>query len=199
MKDEKVKPTFFKTPAAFRKWLEANHAAVRELWVGYYKRGSGKPSLTWPESVDQALCFGWIDGIRKSVDDTSYVIRFTPRKKSSVWSAVNIKRVEQLMADGLVHAAGLKAFQERKEHRSRIYSYEQKELALDGPLGKRLRQNRAAWTFFQAQPPWYRRTAGWWIISARKEETRLRRLEKLIACSESGEPIPALARKKKVE
>src|SRR5919205_1152453 len=119
-------PHFFKTPAAFRKWLAANHDKSKELWVGYYKKGSGKPSITWPESVDEALCFGWIDGIRKSIDDESYTIRFTPRRPRSIWSAVNVKRARELMETGRMHPAGLKAFEERVSERSGIYSYEQR-------------------------------------------------------------------------
>ncbi|MEP6637234.1 MAG: hypothetical protein ABJB97_10965 [Acidobacteriota bacterium] len=119
-----MKATFFKTPTAFRKWFEAHHPPVPELWVGYYKKDSGKPSITWPQSVDEALCFGWIDGIRKSIDDTSYTIRFSARKPRSTWSAVNIKRAQELIDQGLMRAAGLKAFQAREEKRSGIYSYE---------------------------------------------------------------------------
>jgi uncharacterized protein YdeI (YjbR/CyaY-like superfamily) len=171
---------FFKSPADFRKWLEKNHALFSEQWVGFYKKGSGRPSITWPESVDQALCFGWIDGIRKNIDDSSYKIRFTPRKRGSTWSAVNIKRVEELNKKGLMQPAGLKAFQARKEYRSGIYSYEQRSAVLPAPYEKRLKENKAAWEFFRAQPAWYRKQAFWYIVSAKKEETKLKRLARLI-------------------
>jgi uncharacterized protein YdeI (YjbR/CyaY-like superfamily) len=171
---------FFKTPADFRRWLEKNHASSKELAVGFYKKGSGRPSITWPESVDQALCFGWIDGIRRTIDDVSYQIRFTPRRSGSVWSSVNIKRVEELTRDGLMQPAGLKAFEARKEYKSGIYAYEQRSAELSPVYEKRLKQNKAAWEFFHTQPAWYRKQAFWWVVSAKKEETRIKRLEKLI-------------------
>jgi len=177
---------FFKTPADFCKWLEKNHASVPEQWVGFYKKGSGHPSITWPESVDQALCFGWIDGIRKSIDEVSYKIRFTPRRKGSIWSSVNIKRVEDLSKQGLMKPAGLKAYEARKEHKSGIYAYEQTSAELPASYEKRLKQNKAAWEFFCAQPAWYRKQAFWRVVSAKQEETRLKRLEKLIELSSQG-------------
>jgi uncharacterized protein YdeI (YjbR/CyaY-like superfamily) len=189
--------TFFESPASFRKWLEEHHASAQELWVGYYKKGSGRPSMTWPESVDQALCFGWIDGIRKSIDEVSYTIRFSPRKPRSVWSAVNIKRAQELAGQGLMQAAGLQAFQARQENRSGIYSYEQRQDQLPEESDKKLRQNKAAWDFFQAQPAGYRKAAGWWVVSAKKEETRLRRLDTLIEESARGRTIPPLTRNRK--
>src|SRR5262249_7691466 len=149
---------FFKSPADFRKWLERNHTKAQELWVGYYKKSSGKPSITWPESVDEALCFGWIDGIRKNVDEISYTIRFTHRKQRSIWSAVNIKRAEELIKAGQMQPAGLKAFQGRKEERSGIYAYEQKGQTLDGMYAQQFRANEKAWNFFQVQPSWYQKT-----------------------------------------
>ena len=146
-----LSPKFFKTPAAFRKWLAANHAKSKELWVGFYKKSSGKPSITWPESVDEALCFGWIDGIRKTIDDVSYKIRFTPRKPRSVWSAVNVKRATELSTSGLMHPAGLAAFQKREGTRSEIYSYEQRKRAvLPDDYQQRFRNHPAAWAFFHA-------------------------------------------------
>ena len=175
-----MKIKYFKSPNDFRKWLEKNHATTQELWVGYYKKASGQPSITWPESVDQALCFGWIDGIRKSVDDLRYTIRFTPRRRGSIWSTVNIKRVGELSDKGLMGLPGTAAFNARKENKSGIYSYEQRSASLDVPYEKRLRQNKAAWSFFYAQPPSYRKAIGWWIVSAKQEVTRLERLEKLI-------------------
>jgi uncharacterized protein YdeI (YjbR/CyaY-like superfamily) len=185
-----MKPTFFPTPSAFREWLERHHARAEVLWVGYYKKGSGKPSMTWPESVDEALCYGWIDGVRKSIDEVSYVIRFTPRKPNSVWSSVNIKRAQVLIEQGEMQPAGLKAYQARKENRSGIYSYEQRSVDLEEPYNGLLRKNEAAWKFFQAQPASYRKAVSWWIISARKEETRLKRLEKLMAFSAEGQRVP---------
>jgi uncharacterized protein YdeI (YjbR/CyaY-like superfamily) len=179
-----VKPVFFKTQADFRKWLAANHASARELLVGFYRKDSGKPSITWPESVDQALCFGWIDGIRRRVDEERYTIRFTPRRKGSIWSAVNIKRAGELESAGLMTPSGLAAFGERKENRSGIYSYEQRSAELPEPYARRFRKHKAAWAFFQAARPSDRKAACWWIVSAKREETRLLRLEKLIeACA----------------
>ena len=193
-----VSPNFFATPAEFRAWLEAHHASVKELWVGFYKKDSGKPSITWPESVDEALCFGWIDGLRKSIDDASYKIRFTPRKPRSTWSAVNINRVAELTQTGLMYPAGLKAFAERTEDKSVIYSYEQRKLAeLDPAAEQQFRANQAAWEFFQTQPAGYRNTAIWWVVSAKQEATRQSRLAKLIEDSEYGRTLPQLTRLKK--
>lgn len=183
-------PRFFKTPSDLRKWFEVHHDSTPELWVGFYKKDSGKPSITWPQSVDEALCFGWIDGIRKSIDDFSYKIRFTPRKARSTWSAVNIKRVEELVNQGLMRPAGLKAFEARRKNRSGIYSYEQRSPELPVQYEKKLKKNVAAWKFFQAQPPSYRKAANWYVLSARKEETRLKRLDQLIEDSGQGRRIP---------
>ena len=191
--------TFFESPGAFRKWLEKHHATAKELWAGYYKKGSGKPSMTWPESVDQALCFGWIDGIRKSVDEDSYTIRFTPRKPGSTWSSVNIKRVQELSEQGLMQPAGLQAFAARKEYKSGIYSYEQRGVQLPEPYAARLRKNKAAWDFFQAQPPSYRKNAYWWVVGAKKEETRLKRLEQLIEASAEGRRLGQFLAAKKAK
>ena len=177
---------FFKTPAAFRKWLAANHAKSKELWVGFYKKDSGKPSITWPESVDEALCFGWIDGIRKTIDDASYKIRFSPRKPTSIWSAVNIRNAEKLIKEKRMLPVGLKAFEARKEYRSGIYAYEQRSPELVEPYLGKLKGNKAAWKFFQGQPPYYRKTMNWFIVSAKQEETRLKRLNKLIEASAEG-------------
>lgn len=192
-----MKIKFFKTPAEFRAWLEAHHATTPELWVGFYKKDSGQPSITWPESVDEALCFGWIDGIRKSVDNVSYTIRFTPRRPRSIWSAVNIKRVEELTRQGRMRPAGEQAFAARTENRSGIYAYEQRQPELEEPYRTKLRQNKVAWQFFQAQPASYRKTVSWWILSAKKEETRLKRLEQLIEDSAQGRTIPQYTRQKK--
>jgi uncharacterized protein YdeI (YjbR/CyaY-like superfamily) len=177
---------FFPTPTDLRKWFHNFHATELELWVGFYKKNSGKPSITWPESVDEALCVGWIDGIRKSIDEESYMIRFTPRRRASVWSAVNIKRVEVLTNERRMQPSGLAAFAARRENRSGIYSYEQRSEQLPEPYAGRLRTNQKAWEFFQAQPPSYRKRIGWWVVSAKQEETRLKRLQKLIAESARG-------------
>jgi uncharacterized protein YdeI (YjbR/CyaY-like superfamily) len=178
-----MNPKFFKTPPAFRKWLAAHHSSAKELWVGFYKKDSGKPSITWPESVEEALCFGWIDGIRKRIDDESYQIRFTPRKQSSTWSTVNIKIAQRLIEEKRMQPAGMKAFEARKENRSGIYSYEQRSPELEEKYARKLKRNSAAWKFFQAQPPSYRKMINWWIISAKQEETRTKRLDRLIDAS----------------
>jgi uncharacterized protein YdeI (YjbR/CyaY-like superfamily) len=184
-----MKPTYFRTPAAFRAWLDKHAETTSELWVGFYKKDSGKPSLTWPESVDQALCFGWIDGIRKRVDEASYTIRFTPRKPQSTWSAINIRRAQALIEAGAMRPAGRRAFEARRENRSGIYSYEQRGSQLPEPYAGQLKKNKAAWSFFQAQPPYYRKVAGWWVVSAKKEETRSKRLAQLIRDSAAGRRI----------
>jgi uncharacterized protein YdeI (YjbR/CyaY-like superfamily) len=190
-----MKPKFFSSPPDWHAWLEEYHEKHQELWVGFHKRDSGKPSITWPEAVDGALCFGWIDGVRKSLNETSYVIRFTPRRTRSVWSAVNIKRVAELTQLGKMRPAGVKAFRKRTGNRSEIYAYEQRKGAkLSGAYERTFRANKSAWEFFQAQPPWYRRTASWWVISAKKEETRLKRLAQLIKASEQGKTIRELRR-----
>ena len=182
-------PQFFKTPLAFRRWLSAHHAKSKELWVGFYKKDSGKPSITWPESVDEALCFGWIDGVRKSLDGESYVIRFSARKPNSIWSAVNIRNVARLIKEGRMQPAGMRAYEARKEFRSGIYSYEQRSPELVEPYATTLKSNKAAWKFFSAQPPGYRKMMNWWIVSAKREETRLARLSRLIEASENSERI----------
>ena len=182
-----MKPRFFPKPLAFRAWLERHHLDTAALLVGFYKRGSGRPSITWPESVDQALCFGWIDGVRHRVDEVSYTIRFTPRRPGSTWSGVNIARVAELEAQGLMEPAGLAAFARRSEQKSRTYSYEQRHhVTLEEAHLKKLQANKKAWAFFQAQAPWYRRTVVYWVASARKDETRLERLDKLIEASANG-------------
>ena len=170
-------------------WLEENHATATELWVGFYKRDSEKPSITWPESVDQALCFGWIDGIRKRVDEISYQIRFTPRRRGSIWSATNIKRAKKLASQKQMRPTGLKAFEARIENKSGIYSYEQRSTELIEPYAKLLKKNKEACKFFEKQPPSYRKMIGWWIISAKKEETRMTRLAKLIRESAKGKRL----------
>jgi uncharacterized protein YdeI (YjbR/CyaY-like superfamily) len=189
--------TFFKTPAEFRKWLAKNEATAQELWVGFHNKGSGNPSITWPESVDEALCVGWIDGIRKNLDQTTYTIRFTRRKPGSIWSAVNVKRASELIELGRMKPAGLQAFEKRREDRSRRYSYEQQGSKLTGKYEEELKANSKAWQFFKAQPPGYQKIVGWWVMSAKKEETRFRRLEQLIADSARGERIDSMRPTKK--
>ena len=185
---------FFETPAEFRAWLEANHETATELWVGLHKKSTGRPSITWAEAVDQALCFGWIDGIRKSVDEHSYTNRFTPRKPTSNLSKVNIEKVARLKEQGLMAPAGLHAFEARDEANSGTYSFEQRPQALPPEYTERFRQNDPAWAFFQAQPPGYRRTVIHWVSSAKREETRLKRLDTLIEDSANGRRIGLLAR-----
>jgi uncharacterized protein YdeI (YjbR/CyaY-like superfamily) len=189
-----MKPKFFVTPDHFRTWLQENHQQHSELLVGFHKKDSGKGSMTWPESVDVALCFGWIDGVRRRIDDVSYSIRFTPRKPRSTWSAVNIKRVQELAAQGLVQPAGAKAFAARLSERSAIYAYEQKEIAFDKLQEGQFRANQPAWKFFQAQSPWYQRTAAWWVISAKRAETKAKRLATLIADSAANRTLRHLTR-----
>ena len=184
-----MKPTFFPTPAHLRKWFDRHHDSAGELWVGYYRKDSGKPSVTWPESVDEALCVGWIDGIRKSVDAGSYMIRFTPRRKGSIWSAVNIGRATALREEGRMRPAGLSAFAARRENRSGIYAYEQRRAQLEEPYAGMMKKNRTAAAFFDAQPASYRKQASWWVISAKREETRLARLNKLIETSAHGKRL----------
>jgi uncharacterized protein YdeI (YjbR/CyaY-like superfamily) len=186
-------PTFFKTPAEFRKWLEKNHDKEQELYVGFHKTKTGKPSMTWAESVDQALCFGWIDAVRKSIDEHSYYIRFTRRKPTSIWSTINVKNVERLIKEKLMTPAGLKAFEARKEKKSGIYSYESERKELPPAYEKKFKANKKAWAFFQSEAAWYRRTAIHLIVSAKQEKTQLSRLDTLIKSSESGKRIKALS------
>jgi uncharacterized protein YdeI (YjbR/CyaY-like superfamily) len=182
-----VKATFFAQPTQFREWLREHHATASELLVGFYKRDSGKPSISWPESVDQALAFGWIDGVRKRIDDESYTIRFTPRRASSIWSAVNIKRVGELDALGLMEPAGLAAFERRSGAKSAIYAYEQDGTAqLSADHQRVLDAHPAARRFFDAQAPWYRRRAIHRVVSAKKELTQRKRLDSMIALWAAG-------------
>jgi uncharacterized protein YdeI (YjbR/CyaY-like superfamily) len=189
-----MKPIFFATQSEWRAWLEKNHARKSEVFVGFYKKSSGRPTMTWSEAVDQALCFGWIDGVRRSINETSYANRFTPRRPNSNWSAVNIKKVEQLTKQGLMHPAGLAAFEKRSDERSKNYSYERANAKLDESHEKRFRAHKGAWAFWESQPPGYRRTATWWVVSAKREETRQRRLATLIEDSAKGRRIGTLTR-----
>ncbi len=182
-------PKFFAKSADLRKWLQHNHAMAEELWVGLYKKKTGKPSVTWPEVVDQALCFGWIDGIRKSIDDESYMNRLTPRRKGSNWSAINIKRVQELIDAGLMRPAGLKAFEARDEKKANSYSFERAHVEFSPAQLKQFKKNKRAWESFQAQPPSARKVATWWVISAKQEATRVRRLAQLIEKTAAGERV----------
>ena len=186
---------FFPDPASWRAWLEKNHERMDELWVGFYKKGTGRASITWPESVDGALCFGWIDGVRQSIDEESYRIRFTPRRTKSVWSDVNVRRFAELSEAGLVAPAGLQAFEARTEARTGIYAYEQRRTAkLTAEEEKAFRANRKGWAYFASAPPYYRRLCLHWVVSAKRADTRKRRLETLIADSAAGRRIGPLRR-----
>jgi uncharacterized protein YdeI (YjbR/CyaY-like superfamily) len=190
-----MKPKFFPTPADFRAWLEAHHQTNKELLVGFHKKGSGKPSITWPESVDEALCFGWIDGVRRSLGPTSYTIRFTPRRPTSIWSAINVARVTELTKLSRMRPAGQRAFAARRPERTGIYAFERKETAkFSKEQEKILRANLKAAAFFEAQQPGYRRLSIHWVISAKRPETRERRLAQLIADSAAGRRLGTLAR-----
>lgn len=182
-------PTFFQTQEHFRSWLNENNAIAKELIVGYYKVGTGKASMTWSESVDQALCFGWIDGVRRSVDEESYCIRFTPRRKTSIWSAINVKKVEELTKAGLMKPEGLKAFEYLDKKKSLIYSHETQIATLDSSLENQFKENSVAWDFFNKQAPSYKKVTTYWIMSAKQEKTRVSRLEKTIAFSEQEKRI----------
>src|SRR3981189_1814688 len=184
-------PTFLPPPAGFRTWLEAHHDKLREQFVGFHKKSSGKPSITWPESVEVALCFGWIDGVRKSLNETGYTIRFTPRKPTGNWSTININLVRKLTKQGLMRPAGLKAFAARSEKKSDIYAYEQRKSArFTREQEKQFRSYKPAWDFFRSQAPWYQRVCTYWVISAKREETKLKRLCELISHSQNQRRIP---------
>ncbi|MFA4923957.1 MAG: YdeI/OmpD-associated family protein [Ignavibacteriaceae bacterium] len=189
-------PIFFSNQSEFRKWLAKNYKKETELLVGYYKVDTGKPSMTWSQSVDQALCYGWIDGVRKSLDDESYCIRFTPRKPTSNWSAINIKKVEELVKQGLMQTAGLEAFNFRKEEKSNIYSFENIEKKLSDSLKKKFKANNVAWDFFAKQAHSYQKTMMHWIMSAKRDGTKLSRLEKVITESEKQKRIGDQYKKK---
>lgn len=191
-------PLFFETPEDLRRWFQEHHADAGELHVGYHKKDSGRRSITWPESVDEALCVGWIDGVRRSLGERTYKVRFTPRRAASTWSAVNIARVAVLTAEGRMQPTGLLAFQARQESRSRIYAYEQpghkerltaRPVELDEPYAAILRQNPVAWEYFQTRRPSDRRRWCQWVLDAKAEATRLRRLEKLIAACAEGKSL----------
>jgi uncharacterized protein YdeI (YjbR/CyaY-like superfamily) len=189
-------PAFFATPSAFRAWFEQNHENETELWVGFYRRKANRPSITWSEAVDEALCFGWIDGVRRGVDESAYAIRFTPRRPRSTWSRVNINRASELATLGRMRPAGLRAFEQRSDERSGTYSYEHGRAVatLDAAQEQRFRTNAGAWEFFSSQSPSYRQTVTGWVISAKREETKNKRLQRLIEESARGRRIPPLDR-----
>jgi uncharacterized protein YdeI (YjbR/CyaY-like superfamily) len=186
LKDKQTIPIFFKTQSDFRKWLQKNHKKETELLVGFYKVGSGKPSMTWSQSVDEALCFGWIDGVRKSIDKDSYQIRFTQRKPTSIWSAINIKKIEELTKQGLMQPAGLASFERRTETKSKIYSYEKAEAELTPDFKKQFKANKKAWDYFQSLAPSYKKISTHWVVSPKQEATRIKRLHQLISESAAG-------------
>jgi uncharacterized protein YdeI (YjbR/CyaY-like superfamily) len=190
-------PTHFASGREFRAWLAKNQASVSELWVGFYKKSAKRPGITYGEALDEALCYGWIDGVRYSVDELSYKIRFTPRKAKSIWSRVNVRHVERLQKLGKMAASGRKAFQAREQHRTGIYAFEQKRPGLVAKHKRLFRANKAAWEFFSSQAPWYQRTVSHWVSSAKHEETKMRRLATLIADSEAGKRIDRLTPKAK--
>lgn len=181
-----MKPIFFETQSDFRKWLEKNHKKETEVIVGFHKVNSGKLNMSWSQSVDEALCFGWIDGVRKSIDKDSYQIRFTRRKEDSIWSAVNIKKVEELIQQGLMQPAGLEAFKKRKEKKSKIYTHENEEVKLSPDFEKQFKANKIAWKYFESLAPSYRKLSSSWVMRAKQEATRLKRLKELIKDCEAG-------------
>ena len=180
---------FFATPEALRRWFEKNHASADLLWVGYYKKDSGRPSVTWPESVDEALCVGWIDGIRKRIDEASYKIRFTPRRPASIWSAINVSRVAALKKEGRMRPEGLAAFSKKRDNRSGIYSYEQRPETLPETYRDMLAADPRALEFFDAQPPGYRKLMAWYVVSAKREETRAQRVARLLDACRAGKRL----------
>ena len=194
---ETPKIEFFSTQLVFREWLVKNHTRRSELWVGFHKKNSGKKSITYAEALDEALCFGWIDGLRKSVDEASYTIRFTPRKAKSIWSRVNTKRAEELSKLGRMKPSGLEAFALRDPQRSGIYSFETPALKLAKIYEAKFRLKKRAWEFFQNQPPGYRKLVTFWVMSAKRDETRLRRLKQLISESAEARRVGILASKAK--
>ncbi len=183
---------YFKTQQSFRAWLEKNHAKKDELWLGYYKKASGKKSITYKEALEEVLCFGWIDGISRGIDDEKYCQRYTPRRKGSIWSAVNIKKAEELIKNGKMHSSGLHVYKNRDPEKAGLYSGEQKEIKFTPQFEKKLKSNKKAWAYFSNMPPGYRRTATWWVISAKQEETKKRRLDTLIKDSAAGRKIALL-------
>lgn len=187
-------PRAFRRPALFRAWLSRNHSKATELAVRCFKAGASEQGMTYRQALDEALCYGWIDGVRHRIDDVSFRVRFTPRKPKSIWSQVNLARVEELIAEGRMAAPGLAAFRSRDQARTGLYSFERETMTLAPAFAREFREHKKAWSYFQTQPPWYRRTSVFWVMSAKREETRARRLRSLIACSAEGKRIGPLAR-----
>jgi uncharacterized protein YdeI (YjbR/CyaY-like superfamily) len=185
---------FFASPEDFNKWLDENHNKLSEQWVGFYKVKTGIPSITWPQSVDEALCYGWIDGLRKSIDEKSYKIRFTPRRSKSIWSAVNIQKIAELTKLGKMKSAGIEAFNKLDKEKAKVYSFEQKNIVLDEAFEQKIKANKKAWNFFQSLPPSVKKPSILWVMSAKREDTKLRRLNILIESSEQGLRVPPLRR-----
>jgi uncharacterized protein YdeI (YjbR/CyaY-like superfamily) len=191
--DQRLDPvTFFASADRFRRWLVDHHTTARVLWVGFHRKASGRGGITYPEALDEALCFGWIDGLRQRVNGSRYKVRFTPRKPGSTWSLVNTKRARELKKLGRLHASGLKAFAARDPRRTGVYSFENDARKLSPEYERRLRANPRAWKFFRSQAPWYQRTSSFWVMSAKREVTREHRLARLIEDSACGQPIPPL-------
>jgi uncharacterized protein YdeI (YjbR/CyaY-like superfamily) len=180
---------FFSTTDELREWFDAHHATADELWLGYHKKRTGRPTITWSEAVDEALCVGWIDSVRYSLDDERSAQRFTPRRAGSTWSAINVRKVAELTAQGRMRPAGLAAFEARNPQKTAIYSYERDEASLTDEETARIRADEAGWADWQRRPPSYRRTVTYWIVSAKKPETRMRRLDALVEASAAGEPV----------
>lgn len=191
-RNKAARVTHFATVDALRSWLAKNHAEVSELWIGFYRKGAKKQGTSYAEALDEALCYGWIDGVRYKVDELSYKIRFTPRRPESIWSLINVRHVERLKKLGKLAEPGIKAFQARKQHRTGVYAFEQKRTGLAAKHKKIFRANAAAWKFFSEQAPWYQRTTGHWVNSAKQEATQRRRLAQLIADSAAGRRIDRL-------
>jgi len=194
---EITKTFYAKNRKEWRQWLRKNYKTEKDIWLIYYNKESGKPRVAYNDAVEEALCFGWIDGIRKSIDEESYKIRFTPRRKGSIWSAVNTKRIKELIKPGLVKPSGLEAFSKRDEKKTNRYSFEQEKVKLPAEFEKKIKANKKAWEYFQKLPAYAKRVSTWWVISAKKDETKLSRLNTLIKCSEEGRKIPGLVISKK--
>ncbi len=190
LQPKKIK--FFKTQKSFRKWLEINHTKKTELWVGYYKKSSGKKSITYKQALEEVLCFGWIDGIARGIDEEKYSQRYTPRRKGSVWSTINIKKAEELIKNKKMHPFGLHVYKNRDIKKTGLYSNEQKEIKFPAGFLKQLKSNKTAWKFFSNMPPGYKKTATWWVISPKQDETKKRRLNVLIRDSEVGRKIGSI-------
>jgi uncharacterized protein YdeI (YjbR/CyaY-like superfamily) len=186
---------YFGSAAEFHQWLKENGYTTTEILLGFYKKDSGLDGITYKEALDEALCFGWIDAVRRRVEETRFTIWFTPRKARSIWSNVNTKRAEELIKLGRMQSGGLKVFEKRDPARAGVYAFENAEWKLDAASEKKFKANKKAWEFFQTQAPWYQRTASWWVISAKREETRVKRLEQLIKDSDKGQRLRHLSRK----